>query len=1416
VSGLRGLLLGLALLLVVPAAHAAGPPFTTMPMSRFGGDQPGAGLEDAAGRDLPGRLGDPRLIPVRVRPSRAVCATRARWTVDGDPVRATPDPPRGQARGSCAWTLTVRRPGTYRLAVDTRAGVQTREVVVRDRLVVTLGDSVASGEGNPRIAAGSGKARFDTVWLERRCHRSAFSGFELAARRLARRSERDTSITFVNLACSGATIARGILGPYAGIEPVPGGRDELRPQLAGLAALAAARGGKADAVMISVGANDVRFGSIVALCATPPGGCARGKLGGIPASEAIPDLLAGLEPQYDRLARSLGDLVASPRDVLLTEYFNPTRDRHGDVCTRSLGAARRDDLRFAEASLLLPLNDAGRAAARRKGFTYVPGIRRRFTRHGYCAGKERWVVRISDSLLKSAGSTGAFRTKGTMHPNAAGHEAIADALAPRLARRLGLPRPQAPARPPALDVEAAAIADKDPSKWAYVALGLLALLVVVLVFRDWARRVTLLFRPSGRDDPAEAPPPAAVAPHAADSAWVRVLVTAAKAVGAVASLTGLVLLLGGTILWVRFASVGAPAGQAVNAAGQREWLVTGWHALILFVLVAGIAVLITHLLDRRATMSRPTRRGLMLVLVLELTVAVAIGDFRTEEKLQLVAGFALATFLLHLLIDHAIPAGQMLQAGNLADVPERTWGWLVGNPGAHHRRRRIAWRVLALVPLAGALVAASVTERDDRWLFVGAALAIAVVMFTARGGIADDVDAREAGKPVDASLETPRVLLSATILACLAILLGRDEIWLLGAAGTAAALALVCLIVAAASATRFWPYAIAVMIAVPLYGAVLFSIRAVDRPELQPLAAIAPDGQAVCGLYVGRTDGRIWYAELDLDENVPKTRSVRLRGRLTSVPDGDDTVMRVAPLQSLADAQVRAARLRDELLAERARPPGGPTCTTAASKPIPPTRRERQLRQIADRFAPDLLVSKGDRFPPTSVLTMFALHDRRRQTCRRVDPNHCLRLSHPGELPWSGGAGQYLDYPAKPRSRSGQRASLIRTLGTADPEQSATTYYLVAGRGDEPLSVQHWFYYPFNYQRVFLGPGRVSGGFHEGDFESVGVLLSARDHLPRAVWMARHDREGRVFGWNETALDVSAGHVRVHVARGSHASYEHCGRQVRPVGGGKVDDHVPCDDADLLHFNAASTRRVDLARAGWACWRGRFGQSSETVLEGLPQVVNNGPLSPLWQQSFGGVENAPCRGVRDPGSRQGPAEAVNPPQTAARLRERAGSLVPLVDDCGDWTRPPLGGVIIVACNQDVLDAFVGSGFRDPGPEQVRIARPDDPPPRSTIPDVPAVQRDHDALRPSEWRITTQRTTRMTIYLSCRQGRRTLDARFEDVELRPGLRYRIDDRGPEVWRLHNGLGDVIAEATPVHDGAPAGATVDCSARQSVRP
>ena len=84
------------------------------------------------------------------------------------------------------------------------AGPFDQLIVVRDHLIVSLGDSYASGEGNPDVnRAGSTPAR----WVDKRCHRSAYAGPAQAALALER-ADPHSSVTFLSFACSGATINR--------------------------------------------------------------------------------------------------------------------------------------------------------------------------------------------------------------------------------------------------------------------------------------------------------------------------------------------------------------------------------------------------------------------------------------------------------------------------------------------------------------------------------------------------------------------------------------------------------------------------------------------------------------------------------------------------------------------------------------------------------------------------------------------------------------------------------------------------------------------------------------------------------------------------------------------------------------------------------------------------------------------------------------------------------------------------------------------------------------------------------------------------------------------------------------------------------------------------------------------------------
>ena len=170
------------------------------------------------------------------------------------------------ALGSYLVTLSV----TNR---DGKSASTVQEVIVRDLLVVTFGDSSASGEGNRASSGG---------WEERRCHRSRTSGPALAAQYLEQ-ADPKTSVTYLNLACSGASVTSGIIGPYAGQQNDFQDFVPLEPQTDAL--VRAICGGRpawrcqpsqqrpVDILTINIGVNDLGFSSLLEDCDNPVGAC---------------------------------------------------------------------------------------------------------------------------------------------------------------------------------------------------------------------------------------------------------------------------------------------------------------------------------------------------------------------------------------------------------------------------------------------------------------------------------------------------------------------------------------------------------------------------------------------------------------------------------------------------------------------------------------------------------------------------------------------------------------------------------------------------------------------------------------------------------------------------------------------------------------------------------------------------------------------------------------------------------------------------------------------------------------------------------------------------------------------------------------------------------------------------------------
>ena len=238
--------------------------------------------------------------------------------------------PRGQAvtqRCSEPVKLEVPYPNGARVTVEIGGReVTATDAVVTDLFVVGMGDSFASGEGNPDLPirfsrersvnygvgliselegyparVGSwrqiGDERFiqeNARWHDQACHRSLYSHQLRAALQLSIEHPH-RAVTFVGLSCSGAEITAGLFLRYKGNEWVPNpprlsqisaaaeaqcGGDRPRrhslpeayhlngrvPELKGLKLVKcdAEYARKIDLLMVSIGGNDVGFSRLVA------------------------------------------------------------------------------------------------------------------------------------------------------------------------------------------------------------------------------------------------------------------------------------------------------------------------------------------------------------------------------------------------------------------------------------------------------------------------------------------------------------------------------------------------------------------------------------------------------------------------------------------------------------------------------------------------------------------------------------------------------------------------------------------------------------------------------------------------------------------------------------------------------------------------------------------------------------------------------------------------------------------------------------------------------------------------------------------------------------------------------------------------------------------------------------------------
>ena len=375
--------------------------------------------------------------------------------------------------------------GDYLVSLTVSAGSQlataTEEIVVADHLIVAIGDSYASGEGNPEsntIDTSGPINRVAGIWADdgvggpvatthRRAHRSTLAATPQAALVLEDRDDQ-SSVTLLFTARTGAAIEEGLLGPH------PGSESENPPEVPQIDAVAAMLGCEPtndgprcnrtiDALTISIGGNDVGFNVVIGGLVVADPDLAFRLAYNIAKNEIFRVAEKGIQElpaKYEALDQAIRSRLDVDRIYLVA--YPSTVGAGDDLCEIAAEdlvpglEADREEILEAVERVLEPLGRAMATAAAEHGWVFVDSHLDDFATHGYCGtdpypataypgnpfpqpvtvpadSEMRWFRRADESALIQGASGSAFRpadlaTSGTLHPNEYGHQSIRDEL----------------------------------------------------------------------------------------------------------------------------------------------------------------------------------------------------------------------------------------------------------------------------------------------------------------------------------------------------------------------------------------------------------------------------------------------------------------------------------------------------------------------------------------------------------------------------------------------------------------------------------------------------------------------------------------------------------------------------------------------------------------------------------------------------------------------------------------------------------------------------------------------------------------------------------------------------------------------------------------------------------------------------
>lgn len=320
--------------------------------------------------------------------------------------------------------------------------IETKEmfVTLRDILIVCIGDSFASGEGNPDNSGVSSRSAtvlcddatrvdyaregahyevthdmdLNPTWYEPLAHRSLKSAPALAALALEK-SDPHSTVTFITVATSGAEITDGLYRHQLAFQDT-GQIDEVKRIVANR---------KIDYLIMSIGVNDLGypggFSDIIGSLATPTiteNDEQQENHMIITARENVGKTLSNYRTLNTRIRSTLRVdsiiLMQIPANILMDRNSNPIAGcffLSGIDHTESVVLSRiaEDFLAYQQQACLL------------NHWIYLDGVFGAFAGHNYCSDDCYYVF-----ASQSCDQQGNFM--GSLHPNIEGTQVVADLL----------------------------------------------------------------------------------------------------------------------------------------------------------------------------------------------------------------------------------------------------------------------------------------------------------------------------------------------------------------------------------------------------------------------------------------------------------------------------------------------------------------------------------------------------------------------------------------------------------------------------------------------------------------------------------------------------------------------------------------------------------------------------------------------------------------------------------------------------------------------------------------------------------------------------------------------------------------------------------------------------------------------------